>query len=242
MRVIADYHTHTFYSDGKGTMEENIAAAAAVGLKTIGISDHGYAHLGFGMKYDRIKYMREEIDKLREKYRNEEIEILLGVECNILDDEGSIDMDDKVRPYFDYIMAGYHFGSKPTHYLRGFQNHFRNYVAPFKSKEIEYNTRALVKAMEKNDLFVLTHPGDKGMIDILQVAETAMKTDTLLEINTRHHYLSTEQLRKLKGMDIRYIIGSDAHYPHHVGVFDKAMERVLESGMDISKIVNLERG
>ena len=38
----------------------------------------------------------------------------LGVECNILDDKGNIDFDEKLDTAFDYVMAGYHFGSKPT--------------------------------------------------------------------------------------------------------------------------------
>lgn len=50
--------------------------------------------------------MREEVDYLNDKYND--INILLGMECNILDDKGNIDMDDKFIRYFDYIMAGYH--------------------------------------------------------------------------------------------------------------------------------------
>lgn len=242
MEVIADYHTHTIYSDGKGTMEENVRAALKRGLRTIGISDHGHQHMGFGMKYDRIQYMREEIDLLKEKYREESIEILLGVECNILDDEGSIDMDDRIRPYFDYIMAGYHFGSRPTHLLRGLRNHVNNYIRPLKHKEVDYNTRSLIESMRKNRLFVLTHPGDKGDIDIVEVAKVAVETNTLLEINARHQNLSVEQLQKIQGLKVRYIIGSDAHIPKNVGVFDRALERVDEAGIDISNIVNLKGG
>lgn len=241
MVVVSDYHTHTRYSDGKGTMEDNIQAAIAKGLRTIGISDHSYAHMGFGIQYDKIRVMREELDKLKEKYKDSNMEILLGVECNILDDEGTIDMDDKVRPYFDYIMAGYHFGSKPTHLIRGFRNHFNNYITPLKSKEKDYNTRSLIEAMKKNDLFVLTHPGDKGMIDTRAVAEVAIETGTLLEINVRHPNLSLEQLVQIKELDVRYLISSDAHFPEHIGVFDKAIDRVLKSGLDISKIVNVQR-
>ena len=47
--------------------------------------------------------MREEIDKLNEKYSN--IEILLGMECNILDSYGNIDINDKIIENCDYIMA-----------------------------------------------------------------------------------------------------------------------------------------
>ena len=45
MQILADYHTHTKYSHGKGTIEENVLEAISKGIKTIGISDHGYKHL-----------------------------------------------------------------------------------------------------------------------------------------------------------------------------------------------------
>ena len=50
MKCIAEYHTHTKYSDGKSTMEENVLFARKIGLRKIGISDHGYRHKGFGVK------------------------------------------------------------------------------------------------------------------------------------------------------------------------------------------------
>ena len=68
MQILADYHTHTKYSHGKGTIEENVLEAISKGIKTIGISDHGYKHLAYGIKLNDIYKMREEIDKLNEKY------------------------------------------------------------------------------------------------------------------------------------------------------------------------------
>lgn len=112
MDILADYHTHTIYSHGKGTIEDNVKVAISKNIKKIGISDHGYKHMTYGVKYDKIATMREEIDKLNEKYK--EIEILLGMECNILDNKGNIDMDDNISNMLDYVMAGYHFGSMPS--------------------------------------------------------------------------------------------------------------------------------
>ena len=66
MQILADYHTHTKYSHGKGTIEENVLEAISKGIKTIGISDHGYKHLAYGIKLNDIYKMREEIDKLNE--------------------------------------------------------------------------------------------------------------------------------------------------------------------------------
>lgn len=45
MIITADYHTHTNYSHGKGTPEENVLAAIEKGLRRIAISEHAGAHL-----------------------------------------------------------------------------------------------------------------------------------------------------------------------------------------------------
>ncbi len=238
-KVFADYHTHTIYSDGKGTIEQNVQSAIEKGLEVIGISDHGYKHMGFGVKYENFEKMRYEVDLMKEKYP--QIEILLGVECNILDDRGNIDLDDKIVKYFDYVMAGYHFGSMPTSLLRGIRNHFNNYFKPLKSFEVDYNTRALVNTMKNNDIFVLTHPGDKGDVDIIEVAKVSLETKTYMEINSHHKNLSVEQLNLIKDMDVKYILGSDAHSPHDVGNFSSALERVFLAGIDIDKIANVRR-
>ena len=239
LKVVADYHTHTIYSDGKGTIEQNVKSAIDKGLEIIGISDHGYKHMGFGVKYNLFEKMRYEIDLMKEKYP--QIKILLGVECNILDDRGNIDIDDKILGYFDYVMAGYHFGSMPTRWTRGMRNHFNNYFKPLKSLEKAYNTRALINAMRNNDIFVLTHPGDKGDVDIIEVAKAAQETKTYMEINSHHKNLSIEQLTLIKNIDVEYILGSDSHLPNHVGDFTNALERAISAGVDIDKIVNVRR-
>ncbi len=239
IKVVADYHTHTIYSDGKGTIEDNIKSAIEKELEIIGISDHGYKHMGFGVKYNLFETMRNEIDTMKDKYP--EIEILLGVECNILDDRGNIDIDDKILRYFDYVMAGYHFGSRPTKWARGMRNHFNNYFKPLKYLEIDYNTRALVNAMKNNDIFILTHPGDKGDVDIIEVAKAAQETKTYMEINSHHKNLSVEQLRLIKNIDVEFILGSDSHRPNNVGDFSNALDRAVLAGIDLDKIVNVRR-
>ena len=70
MKILADYHTHTIYSHGKGTIEDNVKVAISKGIETLGISDHSYGHLTYGVKRDDIFRMREEIDFLNEKYKN----------------------------------------------------------------------------------------------------------------------------------------------------------------------------
>lgn len=234
----AEYHTHTYYSDGKSSMEENVKQAMRLGMKTIGISDHGYRHMGFGVSYKEYPKMKDEVLRLREKYPD--ITILLGVEANILDDTGLIDVDDHILQYVDYVMAGYHFGSSVTK-LRGIRNHICNFIKPLKQFEVEYNTKALINAMKQNDLFILTHPGDKGDVDIVEVAKAAKRTGTILEINAHHCNLSKEQLLLIQGMDLRYSVGADAHHFSHIGSISNVLKTIEEVGLDVNSIINLEK-
>ncbi|WP_300277786.1 PHP domain-containing protein [Peptacetobacter sp.] len=243
MKIIADYHTHTIYSNGKsgkrkhaiGTIEENVQEAIKKGLKKIGISDHGYRHLLYGLNKESVFKMREEIDILNEKYK--EIDILLGMECNILDNKGTIDMDDRIREQLDYVLAGYHFASEPTS-LRCLLNHADNYLLKTKHSK-RYNTDAIVNAMKNNDIFMITHPGDKGEVYIEEIAREAKKRNVILEINSSHNHLNIEQLKKIEKYENRLMIGSDAHKPFMVGNFSNGIETVKKSGIDIKRIENI---
>ena len=236
MQILADYHTHTKYSHGKGTIEENVLEAISKGIKTIGISDHGYKHLTYGIKLNDIYKMREEIDKLNEKYSN--IKVLLGMECNILDNRGNIDINDKIIENCDYIMAGYHFASTPTS-LKSMLNHCNNYMIK-NDKSKDYNTEAIINAMKNNNIFIITHPGDKGDVHIEEIAKVAKDTDTRLEINSSHGFLNSNQLVEIKDIGNKFIIGSDAHIPQNVGNFDLAMKIIKEARLDTSLVENIK--
>lgn len=235
MKILADYHTHTTYSHGKGSIEDNVKAAISKNLKTIGISDHGYKHLTYGVKYDNIARMKEEINQLNEKYK--EIEILLGIEANILDNKGNIDIDDNISNIVDYVMAGYHFGSKPTNIKGGF-NHALNYTKLTKYT-IDYNTEAVINAMKNNNIFVITHPGDKGPVNIIEVAKVAKKTNTNLEINSHHDHLNVSQLKEIKSIENTFIIGSDAHNPKDIANFVEAIKTAQKANIDFKYIKNI---
>lgn len=236
MQILADYHTHTIYSHGKGTIEDNVKEAILKGIKTIGISDHGYKHMFYGVKIKSIDKMRDEVDRLREKYRN--IDILLGMECNILDENGNIDINDEISNKLDYVMAGYHFGSSPSS-IRSMLNHGDNYIRK-SEKAKEQNTKAIINAMKNNDIFIVTHPGDKGDIYIEEVAKIAKETDTRLEINSSHGFLNCDQIEKIKHLENKFIIGSDAHIPQNVGNFELAMKIIKESNLDLSLVENIK--
>lgn len=46
--LLYDLHTHTTYSHGKGSIEDNVREAFNQGLEFVAISDHGPGHLFYG--------------------------------------------------------------------------------------------------------------------------------------------------------------------------------------------------
>ena len=52
--------------------------------------------------------MRQVIDEMNAKY--DDIEVLLGLEANVLDVDGHLDVDDSILELNDVLLAGYHFG------------------------------------------------------------------------------------------------------------------------------------
>lgn len=239
MKPIADFHTHTDFSHGKGTIEENVKAAVEKGLKRIAISDHGPGHLGFGINKKKYVDMRRTIDELKEKY---DIEIYLSLEANILDVEGNIDVNEEILQHCDMLVAGYHFGSKPTKLVRDGHFHLMNYINKFfkgvEKKAKEVNTLAVTRAMKKYDIDFISHPGAKAPIDMDEVAKVAAETGTALEINNRHGHLTVENIGIAMKYDIDFTMNSDAHKPMDVGTFDNAIKRAEMAGLEETRIIN----
>lgn len=60
MEILGDYHTHTVFSHGHGSIEDNVKAAIKMGLKEIAITDHGFSHNSYGVRRMDVAKMLEE--------------------------------------------------------------------------------------------------------------------------------------------------------------------------------------
>lgn len=244
-RMIWDFHTHTTFSHGKGSIEDNVKVAVQKGLKKIAIADHGPGHLTFGIKMEDLPKMRAEIERLKPLYP--EIEILLSVEANITRKANGIDIKNEDKKIFDVIIAGYHFaafwGYSAENFITTKLGKAVNDSVKFAGRKslLVRNTEMVIKALHKNDIFMLTHPGDKGPFDILEIAKACAETNTLMEISNWHPYMTVEGIRLASTTDAAFALSSDAHRPERVGGFEKGLKRALEAGLDPERIVNIER-
>lgn len=243
MKLYGDYHTHTIYSHGSGSIRDNVEAALKKGLKEIAICDHGPGHYLYGVKKKNIPIMRKEIDRLNEEYSKRDIKILLGVEANLTGFDGSIDMDDELIRQTDILLLGYHYGVVPEGLKNGLGLYIMNPITKFlpigRKTALELNTMAFVKAINNYSIDFITHPGSKAKVDIRTLAREAGKVGTALEINSKHSQLSVESIEIAMKEDVEFIINSDAHTPEDVGNIEKAIKRAKDAGLPMDRIRNL---
>ena len=98
--MVANFHTHTTFCDGKNTPEEIVLAALDKGFSAIGFSGHAFT--AFDQRYcmqDTEGYIAE-VRRVQEKYARE-IEVYLGIE------------EDAFAPVrrdrFDYLIGSSHY-------------------------------------------------------------------------------------------------------------------------------------
>ena len=95
MNIYFDMHTHTVASGHAfSTFKENVEEAAGKGLFALGMSDHAPAMPGSApsIYFSNFKCFRQEVMGVR---------IFTGVEANIMDFNGNLDLDETVLRKMD---------------------------------------------------------------------------------------------------------------------------------------------
>ena len=219
MKINSDYHTHTTYSHGKGSVLDNAVAAKEMGLNEIAITDHGFSHPAFGMRRRKLDRMRSDCVEATEKTG---VNVLLGIESNLLGEKGVIDVKIKDYEKLDIILAGVHrfvlYDSIPD----AFKLLGANFICTtFKKKPAEwlvkYNTKVYVEAIKKYPIDIITHTNFLCFADAFEVAKACADYGTYFEINTKKLHLTEEEWQKVFDTKVNFVINSDAHSPSRVG-------------------------
>ena len=243
MKLLRDVHTHTNYSHGENTIEEMVKKAVEVGLEEIQITEHGRFHYyARKLNYERYLEMRNEVERLKPLYP--QINILFGIESNVISTSGEIDVSSEEAKLFDVINVGFHCLCR-LRFSAYFKFHLL-FVLAYKLKlkcfvKPSYNacTKAMIKTLERNNINMIAHPTSNYRFDIVEVAKKCEETNTILEINDSRGEMSVEDVLLVKDMNVKFAVGSDAHSIRRVGSCDRAFEIIRDSGLDINKIVNV---
>lgn len=242
MKLTSDYHTHTVYSHGKGTILDNAIIAQKKGLKEIGISDHGFSHPAFGLRKRKLPIMKKLCESASEKTG---VKVLLGIESNIVCESGKTDLKPDRYDYFDIFLAGIHklIMYKPKSiFTLGIPNLVCSF---FNAKDVpnslkKSNTRAFVNVIKNNPVDVITHLNFCCYADAVEVAKVASDYGTYIELNSKKVHLTDEELRKVVDTGVNFIISSDAHTPNRVGEISLVDNLLKKINIPLDRIHNLD--
>ena len=224
MKALMDLHTHTISSGhAYSTLKENIEEAREKGLKVLGVSDHAMSMPGTAHEYyfNNLKVIRDEIMGVR---------VLKGIEANIMDFEGRIDVQEELALELDYVIASMH----PPCITPG---------------TMEENTNALIKVMDNPYVKIIGHPDDSRFpLDYEKVVLAAKEKNMVFEMNNtsisprsfrrnaRENQITLLNLCKKHGVKI--IMGSDAHIYYDVGEFSSCHGLLKEINFPEELVLN----
>lgn len=257
--MLANYHTHSVYCDGRDTPAEMAQAAFDLGFGALGFSGHrDPAFSPCGMTREKEAAYRREVNALREAYAGR-MEIFCGIEQDIL--AGPRD------PGYDYAIGSVHWIPRDGHHLPvdlSAQEVRRNIGLYYGGDALAYAEdyyalAARVKQETRCDIIghfdLLTKFDEEGQMFspgdaryrrcVLDVLDTLAQPGTVFEINTgamargyrRTPYPAMWILREIRRRGCSVMINSDCHDRNFLAHgFGDALRAAHEAGFD-SRIV-----
>lgn len=246
MEYYGDYHTHTYYSDGYCSVQSNVQSAVKAGLKAIAITDHGYGNpKRYSLREETFVKQREEIILARQEYP--QIEILHGIEADIIALDGTMDMTLSQCEQMDIIIAGFHRFAKPKS-RKDFWSMYANlntylpfYYKTPSPKKLVQNTDAVIAMLSKYPIDILAHINSCLVTDSVEVAKACAHYNVLLELNVKHFKLIKNDIEKLLLTGVNFIVNSDAHRSNNIGRFEEIDSFLGGLDIDKSRIANLSK-
>lgn len=220
MKLIADLHTHTLASGhAYSTVTENTAQAEKVGLTIMAITDHG-------PQMDDTPHLwhHHNLTCLPRKINN--VFVLHGIEADIIDNKGGIDIDEDLAKKLDWIVASYHWGEGTKaeiteSYIRLLENPHVCCLGHTDSPHFDYDMREVCRAC---------HQYGKAMeLNVARIRDES-RTDK------REFY--KKLLTVCAEEEALVVVNTDSHFWSTVGSFEPALKIISEVGFPERLLLN----
>jgi len=222
--IRGDLHMHTTATDGTASIREMAEAARARGLKYIAITDHSKrVTMAGGLDADALRTHWKEIEKVRKEVSG--IEILKGVECDILEN-GEMDLPDEVLAEADWVIAVLHYGLKQP------------------KEQID---KRLLNAVRCPHVDIIGHPtarvvGRRPPVNFTpeQLFKAAADHGVMMEINADPHRLDLDDIHAAaaKAHGIPIVISTDAHSTGGLDLMQYGVYQARRAGLEAKDVAN----
>ncbi|MFG0334562.1 MAG: DNA polymerase/3'-5' exonuclease PolX [Maioricimonas sp. JB049] len=224
--IRGDLHMHTTATDGTASIREMAEAAKERGLKYIAITDHSKrVTMANGLDAERLRAHWKEIDRVRRDISG--IDILCGIECDILED-ATLDLPDDVLAEADWVIAVLHYGLKQPR---------------------EQIMKRLMTAVKNPHVSIIGHPSGRIVgkrpgadIDYDELFKAAADHQVLMEINAHPSRLDLDdiQARSAKEHGIPIVISTDAHSTSGLDVMQYGVYQARRAGLEKQDVANTQ--
>jgi len=214
LNIVVDTHTHTISSGhAYSTIQENAKEASLNGIEMFNMSDHGPAMNGapFQYHFGNLRVIPDVLYGVR---------IIKGVELNIINYNGEVDLPEYYLKKLQLVLASYH-------------------EICIEPSTVEEHTNAAIQVLSNPYIDILAHSGNpQFQIDIEKVVKAARDYNKLIEINNQSFVVREgsekncfEIARMCKKYRVRIVTGSDAHISFDVGKFNNINKMFAEVEM-----------
>ena len=222
--ICGDLHMHTTASDGAASIQEMAEAAKERGLKYIAITDHSKrVSMANGLDADRLRAHWEDVRNVNEQIKD--IEILCGIECDILED-ATMDLDDDVLSEADWVVAVLHYGlTQPR----------------------EKIMKRLMCAITNPHVHAIGHPTGRLVgrrqgadVNIADFLKAAADHGVMLEINAHPKRLDLDDINAAaaKDLGIPIVINTDSHSVNGFDVLEYGVDQARRAGLTKADVAN----
>jgi DNA polymerase (family 10) len=222
--IRGDLHMHTTATDGTASIEEMIAAAKARKRKYIAITDHSKrVTMAGGLDAKRLRAHWKQINKIRGSVSG--IEVLCGIECDILED-ATLDLPDDVLAEADWVIAVLHYGLKQPR---------------------EQIDARLMTAVKNQHVDVIGHPSGRligkrpgAEISFPDLFKAAADNGVMMEINAHPSRLDLDDVHAAAARDhgIPIVISTDAHSTGGMDVMQWGVCQARRAGLEKKHVAN----
>ncbi len=221
---IADTHCHTIASThAYSTLIENASYAAEIGMKALAVTDHGPKNLDA----PHLWYFTNLPITVPRFLHG--INILRGVETNIMDYEGTLDLGENTLKKLDWVIASYH-------------------SCNCEPGTVKQHTNAYLQIAQNPYVDVIGHSGSpKYLYDYEQGIKAFKEYGKLVEINQNSFRVRKQNLKNCaeiaklcKRYEVPIVVNSDAHFCTQIGVFDDAVQMLEEIDFPEKLILNAD--
>jgi len=217
--LLTDFHIHTAWTDGKGTVAEVVEEANRLNLKEIAFADH------IRRSSDYFQAYREEVRRIA---RGHDLLIHVGFECKIAGFDGQPDVAPEVWDKADIRIVSVH------RFPLGRKLFEPSAFSKTVCQEIEMELS--LSALKRGDVDVLGHPGGMSLENhggfpdhsFEEIMDACRRTGTAFELNYFYHRTVFKTLVHLLRKHDPYVsFGSDAHEPKDIGAWRQHKEDFL---------------